>query len=109
MITITPEAHERLSKFLTDNKAPRNVRVFFPTASCGGSGLLSLTVDEPNEGDFSVTQGDIVYCINKKLQEVTGGVKIDFKDIGLDSGFIVNSDKILPVVDSDCGGCSGCC
>ncbi|MDR2386841.1 MAG: hypothetical protein LBE80_04550 [Deltaproteobacteria bacterium] len=109
MITITPEAQSRLDKFLTDHQAPRNVRVFFPSSGCGGGGLLSLTVDEPNEGDFSTTVGDIVYCINRKLQEVTGGVKIDFQDNGFDSGFVVDSEKILPAVDSDCGGCSGCC
>ena len=109
MINVTTEAQTRLAQFLTEKKAPRNVRVFFPSAGCGGGGLLSLTVDEPNEGDFQVTVGDIVYCINLKLQEVTGGVKIDFKDNGLDSGFVVDSEKILPAVDSDCGGCSGCC
>jgi Fe-S cluster assembly iron-binding protein IscA len=109
MIAITSDAQERLSKFLTDNKAARNVRVFFPSAGCGGEGQLSLTVDEPNEGDFSVSIGDIVYCINKRLQDVTGSVKIDFKDDGRDSGFVVDPEKILPAVDSDCGGCSGCC
>ncbi|MDR0620452.1 MAG: hypothetical protein LBJ61_01010 [Deltaproteobacteria bacterium] len=110
MINVTTEAQTRLGQFLTDNKAPRNVRVFFPSTGCGGVGLLSLTVDEPNAGDFSVTIGDIVYCINRELQEVTGGVKIDFKDTGLDSGFVVDSEKILPVLDPDCGPtCGGCC
>jgi Fe-S cluster assembly iron-binding protein IscA len=109
MITISSEAQARLGKFLTDNKATRHVRVFFPSAGCGGAGLLSLTVDDPKESDYSVTIGDIVYCIDKKLQEVTGGIKIDFKDNGLDSGFVVDSDKILPAVDSDCGGCTSCC
>ncbi|MDR1677308.1 MAG: hypothetical protein LBS44_02835 [Deltaproteobacteria bacterium] len=109
MISISPEAQGRLGKFLTDNNAERNVRIFFPSSGCGGGGLLSLTVDDPNDGDYSVTIGDIVYSINKRLQEVTGGVKIDFKDNGLDSGFTVESEKILPAVDSDCGGCSGCC
>ncbi|MDR2300904.1 MAG: hypothetical protein LBF38_02530 [Deltaproteobacteria bacterium] len=109
MITVTPEAHSRLDKFLTEHQAARTVRVFFPSSACGGGGLLSLTVDEPNDGDFSTTVGDIVYCINRQLQEVTGGVKIDFQDNGFDSGFVVDSEKILPAIDSDCGGCSGCC
>jgi Fe-S cluster assembly iron-binding protein IscA len=109
MISITDEAQARLSKFLTDNKASRQIRIFFPTAGCGGDGQLSLTVDTPKNDDFSLTIGDIVYCISKDLQDVTGSVKIDFKDLGLDSGFVVDAEKILPAFDADCGGCSGCC
>ncbi|MDR1296711.1 MAG: hypothetical protein LBO05_04915 [Deltaproteobacteria bacterium] len=110
MISITDEARERLSKFLTDNKASRQIRVFYPTSGCGGDGQLSLTVDAPKDEDFSVTIGDIVYCISKDLQDVTGSVKIDFKDVGRDSGFVVDTEKILPPFESaDCGGCSGCC
>ncbi|MDR0354164.1 MAG: hypothetical protein LBJ64_00255 [Deltaproteobacteria bacterium] len=109
MITITAEAQEQLSAFLTKNNASRNVRIFFPTSGCGGDGQLSLTVDNPNDADYSVSIGDIVYCISKKLQDVTGAVKIDFKVLDRDSGFVVDAEKILPPIDSDCGGCSGCC
>jgi Fe-S cluster assembly iron-binding protein IscA len=109
MISVTTEAQERLANFLTVNKAARHVRVFFPTSGCGGDGQLSLTVDDPRDTDFSVTVGDIVYCISKQLQDITGAVKIDFKDIGADSGFVVDAEKILPPIDSDCGGCSSCC
>jgi Fe-S cluster assembly iron-binding protein IscA len=108
MITITPDALSRLGAFLTDNKAVRRVRVFLPTAGCGGDGQLSLTVDEPTEADFSTTIGDIVFSISKDLQELTGDVKIDFKEDGRDSGFVVDSAKILPVMDSGCGSCCGC-
>jgi Fe-S cluster assembly iron-binding protein IscA len=108
MITITPDALSRLGAFLTENKTARRVRVFLPSAGCGGDGQLSLTVDEPTAADFSATIGDIVFSINKDLQELTGEVKIDFKDDGRDSGFVVDSAKILPVMDSGCGGCCGC-
>ncbi|MDR1546386.1 MAG: hypothetical protein LBU12_06695 [Deltaproteobacteria bacterium] len=109
MIHITSAAQERLGAFLTDNKADRNVRIFLPTAGCGGQGQLSLTVDEPNDADFSVPLGDIVFCISKSLQAVTGAVTIDFKNAGPDSGFVVEPEKILPAFDSECGGdCCGC-
>ncbi|MDR1656040.1 MAG: hypothetical protein LBT47_00595 [Deltaproteobacteria bacterium] len=107
MITITSEAMTRLDTFLQDNKTPRNVRVFLPSAGCGGDGQLSLTVDEPNDNDFSTTIGNIVFSIGKDLQELTGDVSIDFKNDGRDSGFVVDSSKILPAVESSCGG--GCC
>ena len=108
MIAISPEALSRLGVFLTENKTARRVRVFLPSAGCGGDGQLSLTVDEPGDGDFSITHGDIVFSISKDLQELTGDVKIDFKNDGRDSGFVVESSKILPAMDSGCGGCCGC-
>jgi Fe-S cluster assembly iron-binding protein IscA len=108
MIEITAEALTRLGSFLTDNKTVRHVRVFLPSAGCGGDGQLSLTVDDPTDADFSLTIGDIVFSISKDLQELTGDVKIDFKEDGRDSGFVVGCSKILPTIDSGCGGCCGC-
>ena len=108
MIAISDAALTRLGAFLTENKSVRNVRVFLPSAGCGGDGQLALTVDDPSDKDFKTTIGDITFAISKDLQEITGDVKIDFKDDGLDSGFVVDSSKILPVQDSGCGGCCGC-
>lgn len=108
MIAITDNALSRLGAFLTENKTVRHVRVFLPSAGCGGDGQLSLTVDDPTDKDFSATIGDIVFSISLDLQELTGDVKIDFKEDGRDSGFVVDSSKILPALDSGCGGCCGC-
>jgi Fe-S cluster assembly iron-binding protein IscA len=108
MISITPDALSRLSAFLEENKTVKHVRVFIASASCGGDGQLSLTVSDPTKDDFSSAIGDVVFCISKDLQELTGDVKIDFKDDGRDSGFVVEPSKILPVMDSGCGGCCGC-
>ncbi|MDR3203155.1 MAG: hypothetical protein LBV23_00190 [Deltaproteobacteria bacterium] len=108
MINVTEEAQRRLGDFLTANNSDRHVRVFLPSSCCGGEGQLSLTVDEPTAEDFSAKIGDIVYSISKNLQKTTGTVTIDFKDDGRDSGFVVDAEKILPVIDSDCGGCSSC-
>ena len=110
MITITPDALSRLSAFLDEHKTSKHVRVFIATAGCGGGGdgQLALTVSDPTQNDFSSTIGDIVFSINKDLQELTGDVKIDFKEEGRDSGFVVESAKNLPVMDSGCDGCCGC-
>jgi Fe-S cluster assembly iron-binding protein IscA len=108
MIEITPDALSRLSAFLEENKTVKHVRVFIASASCGGDGQLSLTVSDPTDADFSSTIGGIVFSISKDLKELTGDVRIDFKDDGRDSGFVVESSKILPVMDSGCGGCCGC-
>ena len=108
MIKVTPEALSRLSTFLDENKSVKHVRIFLASASCGGDGQLSLTVSDPTDADFSSTIGDILFSIGKDLQELTGEVKIDFKEEGRNSGFVVESAKILPVMDPGCGGCCGC-
>ncbi|MDR0550376.1 MAG: hypothetical protein LBI10_13360 [Deltaproteobacteria bacterium] len=108
MIEITPLAHEKLSAFLTENNSSLEVRVFQPSAGCGGDSPLSLTVDGPNENDFTVKNGDLTLSIDKKLQLLTGSVTIDFQDNGIDSGFVVATEKIMPIVESDCGGCCDC-
>jgi Fe-S cluster assembly iron-binding protein IscA len=65
-------------------------------------------VDLPTEQDFTVKTGDLTLIIGRTLMAVTGDVTIDFKNNGLDSGFVVETEKILPVRDMDCGGCTGC-
>ncbi|MDR2142349.1 MAG: hypothetical protein LBR11_11285 [Deltaproteobacteria bacterium] len=109
MIAITPLALEKLTAFLAESKTTPQVRVFLPQAGCGGSVQLSLTVDGPSENDFSVQRGSLTLSIDKQLQQLTGSVNIDFQDDGQDSGFVVEPEKILPPVDSDCCGCTDCC
>jgi Fe-S cluster assembly iron-binding protein IscA len=111
MIAITPLAQEKLSAFLAENQTKPQVRVFWPSNGCGGDSQLALTVDEPTADDFSVQAGGLTLSIDRKLQEITGSVTIDFQDLGHDSGFIVDPEKILPVSDSDScgGGCCDCC
>ncbi|MDR2198913.1 MAG: IscA/HesB family protein [Deltaproteobacteria bacterium] len=108
MIKITPTALKELTGFLTEKKATPSVRVILPPASCGGLGQLSLTVDAPGETDFSTKEGGLTLVINKGLLEKTGGVTIDFQNNGFDSGFVVESEKLLPPATPDCSGCDGC-
>jgi Fe-S cluster assembly iron-binding protein IscA len=108
MINITPDALKRLSEFLIDKKASLSVRIHQTAESCGGDGFLVLSVDLPNEQDFTVKAGDLTLMIQRTLMAITGDVTIDFKNNGLDSGFVVETQKILPVRDMDCGGCTGC-
>lgn len=109
MINITPLALKELSGFLSEKKATPSVRVFMPPASCGGGGQLSLTVDRPNDADFSTVAGDLTLIIRKDLMEKTGSVTIDYQTNGFDSGFVVEAEKLLPPPIVDCSGCQGGC
>ncbi|MDR1080317.1 MAG: hypothetical protein LBQ79_05020 [Deltaproteobacteria bacterium] len=110
MINITPLALTNLTEFLTGQKALPSVRVHQTPAGCGGTsdGFLALSVDTPNDQDFKTSAGDLTLLISRKLMEVTGDVTIDFKTVGGDSGFVVETQKIMPVQEQDCEGCTGC-
>jgi Fe-S cluster assembly iron-binding protein IscA len=109
MINITPIALKELSSFLSEKNATPSVRVFQPPASCGGDGQLSLTVDKAKETDFSTTAGDLTLVIRKDLLEKTGNVTIDYQTNGFDSGFVVETEKLLAPLVPDCSGCAGGC
>lgn len=107
MISITPAAQEKLSAYLSENKVDPKVRIYLPEGGCGGGGQVSLAIDQPNPGDVSITAGDLELFMSRDLSEVLGKVKVDFKDDGQDSGFVVESEKPVPV--ESCGGGCSCC
>ena len=109
MINITPLALKELSGFLSEKKATPSVRVYLPPPSCGGDGRLSLTVDRPGDSDFATTAGGLTLVIRRDLLEKTGSVTIDFQTLGSDSGFVVETEKLLPPPAPDCSGCAGGC
>ena len=109
MINITPVAQEKLTSYLADNKAEPKIRVYIPSCGCGGGeGQLALTLDQPADGDIKIQAGDLELFIDPELSDQVGKVAIDFKDDGHDSGFVVESEKPLPALEQDCGGCSCC-
>lgn len=109
MISITPAAQEKLSAYLSENKVDPKVRIYLPEGGCGGGGQVSLAIDQPNPGDVSITAGDLELFMSRDLSEVLGKVKVDFKDDGRDSGFVVESENQPPAGESSgCGGCSCC-
>jgi len=108
MISITSAALGELMGFLRGRKAAPSVRVVQPPAACGGGNELALTVDTPREFDFSTTAGELTIAIRRDLLEQTGKVTIDYRDNGAESGFVVETERLLPPSVKDCTGCAGC-
>lgn len=109
MISITPVAQEKLSSYLAENKVEPKVRIYLPSCGCSGGGdQIALTLDQPAEGDIKVETGGLELFMSQDLFDQVGKVSIDFKDDGRNSGFIVDSEKPVPVEDAGCGGCTCC-
>lgn len=109
MISITPVAQEKLSAYLAENKVEPKVRVYLPECDCSGAGgQISLALDQPADGDITAKAGDLELFMNPGLYDQVGKVTIDFKDDGHNSGFVVMSEKPVPVSAPTCGSCSCC-
>ncbi len=108
MISITPVAQEKLSAYLAENKIEPRVRVYLPSGGCCGGDQISLTLDQPEDGDIRIQAGDLELFMDQELFDLVGRVVVDFQDDGRDSGFVVTSERPVPAQESECGGCSGC-
>lgn len=110
MISITPLAQEKLSAYLTENKVAPKVRIYLPECDCSGSGgQLSLALDQPVNGDVTHKAGELELFMAQDLYDKVGQVTIDFKDDGRNSGFVVESEKPVPVSIPECGSGCSCC
>jgi Fe-S cluster assembly iron-binding protein IscA len=69
---------------------------------------LAWALDELKENDLSVVLGGLTYLIEKELSEKIGGVKIDFLDQGMRSGFMVSSENPVSTGPLACGSTCSC-
>jgi Uncharacterized conserved protein len=110
MINITPVAQEKLSAYLSENKVAPKVRIYLPDCDCSGNGgQISLALDQPAPGDITAQAGDLELFMSQDLYDKVGKVTVDFKDDGRNSGFVVESEKPVPVSAPECGGGCSCC
>ena len=110
MISITTLAQEKLSAYLAENKVESKVRIYLPDCDCSGAGgQLSLALDQPGGDDICHEEGGLTLFISPELSAQLGKVTVDFKDDGIDSGFVVESEKPAPMNVPTCGGGCSCC
>lgn len=100
-IDLTPEAKKELDVYF-DGKEKGDIRIFLAPGGCSGP-RLALALDEPKDTDEVVDVDGYKFCIDKKLGEETGNIKIELNDMG----FMIIPENPLP--EPAGGGCSGCC
>lgn len=104
-IELSESAKKELDAFFED-KEKGTIRIFLAPGGCSGP-RLALAMDEAGEDDNVQEVDGYKFCINKKLAEEVGGVKIELDEVGFD----VVPEKPLPqpAGGSACGGCCGGC
>ncbi len=102
-------AQEEMTKYLEEHNLTPQIRIYVaPPAGCGGSEQLTLALDGPHPGDTTHEEGGITYSINTDLLQAIAQVTIDFREEDGDRGFVLMTDRPLPVSDSHCGKCTSC-
>lgn len=108
MIEVTEKANQAVKKVLEERKLEGALRVFL-NSGCGGTSL-AMAMDEAKEGDLSLDKDGVTYIIESALDNMAGGVTIDYVDQGYSQGFTITPVNELDMGEgASCGGgCSGC-
>lgn len=105
-IKIEKEALEELRSILEEREIPdRTVRLFLAGMGCSGP-QFNLSIDEINEDDLVVEDGDFKFFVEKSLVDEFGDFEVKFFDEAGQRGVYVEP-TIKPA--GGCGGCGGGC
>lgn len=87
MITLTNEAHTKITKHLAKRGAGLGIRIGVKTTGCSGLAYVLEYVDNPIETDLLYPQDGFNVYVDKKSSVYLIGMNIDFKKNGLNEGF----------------------
>jgi len=99
VITMTATAAEKVRELLKQENDPAlGLRIFVAGGGCSGL-QYGMTLDEEQEGDTVINQGDIkVFVDDMSLGYITGS-EVDYVDSLMGAGFTVNNPNAV----SSCG------
>lgn len=105
MLELSEGALKELEAYF-EGKERGVIRIYLAPGGCSGP-RLALGLDEATPDDDVEEASGFKFCINKKLAEEVGNVRIDLNQLGFD----VIPEKPLPqpAGGSACGGCCGGC
>ena len=99
ILSITPAAGDKVRELLEQENDPSlALRIF--VAGCGCSGLqYGMTLDEEQEGDTVITQGEFKVLVDEMSLGYINGSEVDYVDSLMGAGFTVNNPNAV----SSCG------
>jgi iron-sulfur cluster assembly accessory protein len=99
VITMTPTAVEKVQELLTqENDASLGLRIFVAGGGCSGL-QYGMTLDEEQEGDTVIPQGQFRVFVDEMSLEYIKGSQVDYVDSLMGAGFTVNNPNAV----SSCG------
>jgi iron-sulfur cluster assembly accessory protein len=99
VINMTPTALEKVQELLTQENDPSlGLRIFVAGGGCSGL-QYGMTLDEEQEGDTVIPQGEFRVFVDEMSLEYIKGSQVDYVDSLMGAGFTVNNPNAV----SSCG------
>lgn len=99
IISMTPTAVEKVQELLTQENDPSlGLRIFVAGGGCSGL-QYGMTLDEEQEGDTVIPQGEFKVFVDEMSLEYIKGSQVDYVDSLMGAGFTVNNPNAV----STCG------
>src|SRR5207248_11625150 len=99
ILSITPTASEKVRELLAQENDPSlGLRIFVAGGGCSGL-QYGMTLDEEQEGDTVVSQGDFKVLVDEMSLGYINGSQVDYVDSLMGAGFTVNNPNAV----SSCG------
>jgi iron-sulfur cluster assembly accessory protein len=99
VISMTPTAAEKVRELLTQENDPSlGLRIFVAGGGCSGL-QYGMTLDEEQEGDTTISIGDIKLFVDEMSIQYVHGSEVDYVDSLMGAGFTVNNPNAV----SSCG------
>lgn len=87
MITISNEAHTKITKHLAKRGSGLGIRIGVKTTGCSGLAYVLEYVDNPIDTDLALMQEGFTVYVDSKSSVYLKGMHIDYKKNGLNEGF----------------------
>ena len=99
ILSITPTASEKVRELLAQENDPSlGLRIFVAGGGCSGL-QYGMTLDEEQEGDTVISQGDFKVLVDEMSLGYINGSQVDYVDSLMGAGFTVNNPNAV----SSCG------
>lgn len=99
IMSMTPTAVEKVQELLTQENDPSlGLRIFVAGGGCSGL-QYGMTLDEEQEGDTTIPEGDFRVFVDEMSLEYIKGSQVDYVDSLMGAGFTVNNPNAV----SSCG------
>ena len=99
VLTVTPAAAGKVRELLEQENDPSlALRIFVAGGGCSGL-QYGMTLDEEQEGDTVITQGEFKVLVDEMSLGYINGSEVDYVDSLMGAGFTVNNPNAV----SSCG------
>ena len=104
-VKVTPEAAQQLLQLVAAEDDITGVRIFIHGGGCGGMNYGVTFVEQPNEIDCVLEQGDLKLYVDPVALSFLDGLEVDFQTEGLNRSLVFRNAFQSVGGSGTCGAC----